>query len=145
MTKGKKEIYAEELFYEPIDNPAAINDFMVAKGIERHIPIIADSADKYVSAQKGGVEMVKDLKTYGWNISKVSKTMDLYFWIMKMKEYKLNIVSSINLKQEFENYRWRTINGVSVNQPVDKWNHGIDAIRYGLMGCGKSKRKRFWD
>ena len=84
-------------------------------------------------------------KRHKKRISKVSKTMDVYFWITKMKEYKLNIVSTKNLKTEFENYRWRTINGQAVNQPVDKWNHGIDAIRYGLMASSKGRRKAFWD
>jgi len=146
VDEANKQIYAQELCYEPIDNPAAINDMLINISVPKFMPIIADSADKYISATTGAVEMVRDLKTYGWNISKVSKTQNLYFWILKMKEYKLNIVGTINLKREFENYMWRTINGQAVNQPIDKFNHGIDAIRYGLMGANSNKNSgAFWN
>lgn len=146
IDEPSKQIWAQELCYEPIDSPASLNLYFEKIGIEKFRPIIADSADKYISASKGAVEMVKDLKAYGWNIQKVSKTQDNYFWITKLKEYKLNIVSSPNMRKEFENYSWRIIHGQSVNEPIDKFNHLIDAIKYGCMGFTKGKRRnRTWN
>ncbi|MFA5299667.1 MAG: phage terminase large subunit [Lutibacter sp.] len=139
-----KKIFAKELCYVPIDNPAAVSELMQGLGVERNIRIIADSSDKYVSATKGGVEMVKDLKSYGWNIEKVSKTHDRYYWITKAKEYQLNIVRSPNFKKEQENWCWRTVAGVRLNQPIDKFDHLWSAMLYGLMGGIKKPRKMFW-
>lgn len=56
--------------------------------------------------------------------------------INKMLEYKIKVTKrSINLIKEFRNYtylqdkdeRW-------LNEPIDKFNHGIDAARYWVMG-----------
>jgi phage terminase large subunit len=138
-------IYFWERCYEPVDNPTAVSEMMHAIGIERYIPIIADSSDKYVSATKGGVEMVKDLKQMGWNISKVRKTKDKIYWIHKLKEYKIHIVRTSNFKKEQEHYRWRLVNGIQVNQPVDKYNHLWDAALYSLMGNKSRNKKRFWN
>lgn len=153
IDEAKKELYAECLMYESTENPMLINDYMNSIGIEKYLPIVADSSDKYISQTKGAVEFVKDLKALGWNISKVSKTHDRYYWIGKAKEYKLNIVCSPkrpeisrHVKREFENFMWRTINGIQVNQPVDKWDHFISAMLYGMMGNKSTqRRKRAWN
>lgn len=56
--------------------------------------------------------------------------------INKMLEYKIKVTKrSTNLIKEFRNYtylqdkdeRW-------LNEPIDKFNHGIDAARYWVMG-----------
>ena len=49
-----------------------------------------------------------------------------------MKRYKLHIVkSSTNAQKEFRNYKWQVDrNGRPLNQPEDKWNHAVDAVRY---------------
>jgi len=153
IDEPNKQLYAECLMYESTENPMLINDYFNSVGIERYIPIICDSSDKYISQNKGAVEFVKELKLMGWNISKVSKTHDRYYWIGKAHEYKLNIVFSKDrpelgghVKKEFENFMWRRINGIQVNQPVDKWDHFISAMLYGMMGNKNTqRRKAFWN
>lgn len=138
-----KQIYAQELCYEPIDHPQAISEYMDSIGIERFIPIVADSSDRYVSPKYGTIEMVKDLKGYGWNIHKVKKTQDIVYWINKIKEYRLNIVHSVNVRKEQQNYRWKSVNGMPVNMPIDKYNHFWDSLRYSLMFSKLRRRGRF--
>jgi phage terminase large subunit len=49
-----------------------------------------------------------------------------------MKRYKINITQrSKNLIDEFNNYKWDE--RMDNKKPVDKFNHGIDAIRYVAM------------
>ena len=58
--------------------------------------------------------------------------------------YGLNLINqnpvyvtrkSENLIKELQNYTWKTDkDGEELPKPVDKFNHAIDAIRYGLMG-----------
>ena len=149
----KKELYAECLMYECTENPMLINDYFNSIEIEKFVPITADSSDKYISQAKGAVEFVKDLKAFGWNISKVSKSKDRYYWIGIAKQYKMFIVASPQrpvlaqaTKREFENFMWRTINGIQVNQPVDKFDHFITAMLYGMMGNKQTQRRnRAWN
>lgn len=42
---------------------------------------------------------------------------------------------SYNLRTEFRKYVWDTDkDGNYINQPIDKYNHGIDAVRYYVLG-----------
>lgn len=153
IDEGKKELYAECLMYECTENPMLINDYWTNIGIEKFVPIICDSSDKYISQSKGAVEFVKDLKAMGWNCSKVSKTKDRYYWINKAKEYKIHVVNSTerptlskSAQREMENWSWRQINGVFVNQPQDKWDHFISSWLYAMMGNkAHQRRSRIWN
>jgi PBSX family phage terminase large subunit len=134
--KQGKNIYVEPLCYQPIDNPQDLSDYMDAINIERHIPITADSSDRYTSEAKGTVMMVIELYDMNWEISKVSKNKSLVYWIGEMKKHKIHIVKNQfyqQMKKEQENYRWKEINGIAINQPEDKYNHLMDSIRYALM------------
>ena len=53
-----------------------------------------------------------------------------------LKRYKIKITKrSINLIRELKNYKWKEdASGKPLNVPVDKFNHGIDGIRYACMG-----------
>jgi PBSX family phage terminase large subunit len=126
------DLYIEYLFYAPIETPQLLSDTLDAIGVERWLPIIADSSDRYAS-DRGAVEMVSGLQQLGWNIKKVSKRKTVMYWLNLMKERRLHIVKNPNAVKEFENYRLRQIAGITVNQPVDELNHGIDAARYAFM------------
>lgn len=61
--------------------------------------------------------------------------------IQKLQQYKIIIhPDCISTITEFENYSWvkDRKTGEYQNQPVDMWNHHIDAIRYSLQ-CTKKK------
>jgi len=134
-----KDIFAELLCYEPIDSAIVLSDFLEKVGVKQHELITADSSDKY-----NDVEMCRDLKNLYWNIQKVNKSKGIVWSIGKVKEYSINIVNNVNAKREQENYRWREINGISLNQPVDKFNHFWDALRYGFLGLEKKQSTIIW-
>lgn len=56
--------------------------------------------------------------------------------LTKMMEYKLCITSrSVNLIKELKNYVYdQNKDGKFINEPVDAYNHGIDAARYYTIG-----------
>lgn len=129
-------IYLELLTYEPISNPDYLCSLFKKLGIDKNTPISADSSDKYISENKGAVEMVDFLANSGFSIFKVSKTNSVMFWILEMKKRNINIVKNNLLgsaKKEAENYKFKQINGISINQPEDKFNHFWDASRYALI------------
>jgi hypothetical protein len=40
---------------------------------------------------------------------------------------------SDKFKTEQQNYKWKKINGISINQPIDGFDHAISAARYAHM------------
>ena len=53
-----------------------------------------------------------------------------------MKKKKIHIVKNHlypKIKKEQEMYRMREINGISINQPIDGWDHFWAASRYAHM------------
>lgn len=139
------DIYAEVLSYSPIETPLDIHMYALKTGVNISVPTIADSSDKYISGTKGSIEMVASLRKLGWNVSKVSKTQSLMFHLTEMKKRRIHIVQNQFLPQarkEFENYTFKEINGIAINQPIDNFNHAIDAIRYAFMSYA-IRRKAF--
>ena len=58
------------------------------------------------------------------------------FWLLSMKKKKIHVVKNRlwkHVKKERENYKWKEINGIMINQPIDKYNHFFDGARYGHM------------
>jgi len=48
-----------------------------------------------------------------------------------MKAYQIVVTNeSTNLKKELKNYKWADPKKKAA--PIDKWNHTIDAARYGF-------------
>lgn len=141
--EDEHNIWFELLLYEPLETPQEISDYMEAIGIEKDLPITADSSDKHVSENKGAIEMVKGLKKLGWKVSKVIKSKSVMFWLTSMKKKKIHIVKNhmyMQAKKERENYRMKEINGIAINQPEDKYNHMWDGDRYAHMGWNGSSK-----
>jgi len=129
-------IWIEPLCYEPIENPEDLSLLFETLGLDKKYDIIpCDSADKYTGENKGTVEMVRGLNELGWvNAYKISKTKSVMFWLTSMKKKKIHIVKNHLYKQalkEQQNYKMKEINGIAINQPIDKWNHIWDSARYG--------------
>lgn len=131
-----KNIYLELLLYEPIDNSEDLDAALTAVGVSKHDLITADSSDRYTSEKKGTVRMVIELQDQGWEIVKVSKTKNIMYWIGSMRKKKIHIVRNHLYKYakiEQENYVFKEVNGIYINQPIDKFNHFWDGSRYSHM------------
>lgn len=145
--EDNNNIYLELLLYEPTDNPDKLNEIMIALKVRKNIPITADSSDKYTAENKGTVEMVGDLKKRGWLIDKVSKTKSVMYWLSNMKKKKIHIVKNNIYKHariEQENYRYKTVNGIAINQPIDNFNHFWDASRYSHIAHNQGANNAFY-
>lgn len=123
------DLFIELMLYEPIDASNILVDALRNLGLKGNELITADTSDKYNDS-----EMVKDLKNFHFNIKKTSKAKGILHSIGLLKKHKINIVYNVNAKREQENYKWREVNGMNVNEPVDKFNHMWDSVRYGYLG-----------
>lgn len=137
-----KNIYIEPLCYQPIETPEELNNFWNSIGLENTLPITCDSSDKYTGENKGTVEMVSSLYDAGWSVSKVRKTKSVMYWLLSMKNKRIHIVKNhlySQAKKEQENYRFKEINGIQINQPIDMYNHLWDAARYAHIAYNEEE------
>ncbi|HEY4196336.1 MAG TPA: terminase large subunit, partial [Mucilaginibacter sp.] len=118
------ELWINELIYETgLTNPD-ISEKLTTIGISKKIEIIADSAEP---------KSIEELRRLGWRITGVRKGADsIKNSIDILKRYQLNITrNSINLRNELGRYKWRTDrSGRTLNEPIDRWNHLLDPLRY---------------
>ena len=102
-------------------------------------------SDEIISDRKP--ELIYELRRAGFNLRGAYKPPgSILAGIDTMKRFRLNVVrGSGNLVRELKNYKWREDRfGKKLNEPVDAFNHGIDAIRYVVMDremIGKRKMR----
>ena len=121
------ELWLDELLYNTGMTNPMIAERAKAQGLTRADTIIADSAEP---------KSIRELNHLGLNVEACVKGADSVInGIDILKRYVLNVTRrSTGLRKELQNYKWRvTKDGVTTNQPVDCFNHAIDAIRYGAL------------
>ena len=127
IRKKWKHLRFDQLIYETGLTNMDIADIFSVIWVESHEEIIADSAEP---------KSIQEIYDKWWNIKPCVKGADsINYWIMLMKTYHLHVTPwSDKVIKEFKKYVWMTDkNGDSLNKPVDKHNHAIDGIRYGVV------------
>lgn len=117
-------IYIEELIYETGLTNKDISEKMAKLGLTRYDEIIADCAEP---------KSIEELMRMGWNIKGAQKGKDSVMnGIDIMKRFNIFLTKdSQNTRIEFDHYRWAMDKeGRSTNEPVDMYNHAVDAVRY---------------
>lgn len=108
---------------------------MLASDIGRHLASIGLSwADDIISDNKP--EAIFEIQKMGFNIKPAYKPAgSIVAGIEIIKEYKIFVTSkSLNLIKELRNYKWKTDKSNTItNEPIDFFNHCIDAVRYAVM------------
>ena len=115
------ELYLQEILYEK----GLTNQDLA----ERLKPIIGRNEIICDSAEPKSIE---ELYRLGLNSKPAVKGKDsILNGIDILKRFKINVVNSSNLKKEFRSYKWATDKyGNSLQKPIDKFNHLLDALRY---------------
>ena len=116
-------IHVDEIIYETgLTNP---DIFRLAKerGVDFSRPCYADDASP---------KDIKELYDLGWYGITEAKKGKINHGIQLLKQYPINITKrSAGIRKEADRYKWATDReGNSLNTPVDKFNHGWDAVRY---------------
>lgn len=87
--------------------------------------IVADSAEP---------KSIEELRNRGFKVEGAHKGADsVNAGIDILKRYKLNVTErSVNLRKELMSYCWKKdrYTGRVLNQPIDAFNHCLDAVRY---------------
>ena len=121
------ELWVDEIAYRTgMLNQDIVKELREA-GIGRGAQIVCDSAEQKSIAEinnLGGFRAVPVAKGRGSIVSGITA----------VQAYKLNVTQrSLGTIDELRNYSWRRdINGNYINEPIDRYNHSLDALRYGV-------------
>lgn len=124
--KHGQEIWLDEIIYQTGLTNQDLGGMMKSLGLNLSDEIIADSAEP---------KSIEELYRMRFNIHPCKKGADsIRNGINAMKQYKINITPrSVNLQREFSSYSWKQDkNGRWLPEPIDCFNHGIDAARYRI-------------
>lgn len=117
-------LYSKELCYKT--NMLARDIIEVLKPYQG-VRVYADSADPRLIQEiaNAGILIYPVDKGSGSIIAGITKLSELEWFVTK---------ESYNLQLELRNYVWdKDKDGNFINQPIDKYNHGIDAVRYYVL------------
>ena len=121
------ELWVDEIAYQTgMLNQDIVNTLQKA-GVTRNAQIVCDSAEQKSIAEinnLGGYRAVPVSKGKG----------SVTAGITAVQAYKLNVTqASLGTIDELRNYSWRRdMNNAYINEPVDRYNHSLDALRYGV-------------
>lgn len=118
-------IYIDEVAYNT--QMLSSDIIRVLKGQKTPLKVISESADP---------RLIQEIYRAGINIHPVKKfSGSIEAGISKMLEYKIAITErSTNVIKEFKNYTYKQDKeGKWLNDPIDCYNHAIDAVRYVVM------------
>lgn len=121
-----KKIWVNELIYQSGITNEELSNKMKDLGISRTAPIYADSAEP---------KDIEQMKRLGWNVKASVKGADsVRNGIKFLQQMEVFVTeNSLNLWKESEKYRWRLDQYKKpTDEPEDKDNHLMDAIRYAM-------------
>ncbi len=120
------ELWLEEILYERgLTNDDIERRLLEEDPLSKQKQTVADSAEP---------KSIEDLRRKGLRIEPAMKGPDsVRAGINTLKKYKLNVTrGSTNLLKELGAYKWKSDRGTGAvtNEPIDKMNHALDAVRY---------------
>ena len=124
VSREGDNVYIQEVEYSTGLTNQDIAERITANGLDLRDEYICDSAEP---------KSIEELYRMGVNAKPAVKGKDsIVHGIQILKRYNLHVTeNSLNVRSELRKYKWmvdRT--GRSLNKPVDKFNHAMDAIRY---------------
>lgn len=118
------EIWLDQHIYERGMTNPMIAEAMKDDGMTRKDYIVADCAEP---------KSIAEIQAFGfWIVPSVKGADSIKVGIDVLHRYKLNVTRrSFGLIEELNSYKYKKDrDGKQTNDPVDKWNHAIDAVRY---------------
>jgi len=132
LYKYNDSIIVDEIVYQKGLLNSELASIMKQEGIKGEI--YADSAEP---------KSIAEIKKYGFNIKPVEKGRDsISYGIQIIQQHKLYVTrKSTNIIEELQKYMYKkNRDGGYEKEPVDAYNHSLDAMRYiAMMKLGQRK------
>ena len=125
---GRREIYADQLIWQTGMTNPQIADALKAEGIQRQglgPTVWADSAEP---------KSIREVQDFGVNIEGCDKTTTVREQCASLQAWTIYVTKrSADLLNEGRKYLFKQrADGTYTNEPIEFFNHGIDALRYAV-------------
>lgn len=127
IDENAKKIYVDEIIYETGLLNSNIAQRMAEASISKATEIFADAAEPKSVDEIGR-------KVYRYNVKPAYKK-DLLSQIQFLQQFEIYVTTrSLNVIKESRQYKWKEDrDGNAVNEPIDAFNHAMDALRYAVF------------
>lgn len=127
IDEAAKKIYVDELIYESGLLNSDIARRMAENNISKTTEIFADAAEPKSVDELGR-------KVYRYNVKPAYKN-DMLSQIQFLQQFEIYVTTrSLNVIKESRQYKWKDDrDGNAVNEPIDAFNHAMDALRYAVF------------
>ena len=120
------DLYVDLLCYETGLLNSHIAEYLTANSINRVVTVCDNAEQKSIAElQAKRVKAMPCIKGRG----------SVAGGIAQVKQFKLHVTKrSVRLLDELDNYKWIKDEATDMytNEPIDAWNHALDAVRYGV-------------
>lgn len=120
------DLYVDLLCYETGLLNSHIADYLVRNELNRIVTVCDNAEQKSIVELQGKrVKAMPCVKGRG----------SVAGGIAQVKQFKLHVTKrSVKLLDELDNYKWVKDEATDTytNEPIDAWNHALDAMRYGV-------------
>ena len=121
------ELWVDELCYQRGMLNGDIVNVLKQNNVPRNADIVCDSAE---------MKSIADINNVGGYRAKpcVKGRGSILSGISAVQAYQINVTkNSLGVIDELRNYSWKhDANGEHINEPIDRYNHALDALRYGV-------------
>ena len=138
VDEENKELYIFDEHYQKAMTNEDISQMIKYKGYTKEI-ITADSAEP---------KSIDDIKRKGIQRIKAAKKGkdSILNGIQNIQDYKIIIHPKCeNFITEINNYVWNNKDGITINKPIDDFNHLMDALRYAMEEINNKKKLQLMD
>lgn len=135
IDEAGKKIYVDEIIYETGLLNSDIAQRMTENNISKATEIFADAAEPKSVDEIGR-------KVYRYNVKPAYKK-DLLSQIQFLQQFEIYVTTrSLNVIKESRQYKWKEDrDGNAVNEPIDAFNHAMDALRYAVFTALRKQPK----
>lgn len=120
------DLYVDLLCYETGLLNANIADYLNSNGLNRIVTVCDNAEQKsIVELQQKRVKAMPCIKGRG----------SVAGGIAQVKQFRMHVTRrSVKMLDELDNYKWikDESSDTYTNEPIDAWNHALDAMRYGV-------------
>ena len=120
------DLYVDLLCYETGLLNANIAEYLNSNGLNRIVTVCDNAEQKsIVELQQKRVKAMPCIKGRG----------SVAGGIAQVKQFRMHVTRrSVKMLDELDNYKWikDESSDTYTNEPIDAWNHALDAMRYGV-------------
>lgn len=116
------DIYIEPVIYESYLTTSELIERFKQLNIEQTVDILADYSRP---------EIIAEMQNAGFNVNNANKNVKS--GINAVKTFKVWCQEDVNLKKEYNNYKWKKVGDNITDEPVKLYDDAMDAVRYAVM------------